>query len=230
MCNQKSIRTRSMPACLGLAAAIALGCGIQPGHAADGQPQLTAVASTEAQTPPRHFAKITTLDGKTYQEVTVQKIQPDGLLVEFSLAGGGFGTAKLKFRNLPEGVREPYRYDALQAAAFEASQAEGEKAWNARNEAWAERRQAAMDAQMVREERLRDQVRAEEAARQTAAEARAEEQRQTPPAPYPYGYGYGLGWGTGWNTPHHHVPHLVVPPTPTPPVSPFMGPMRPLGK
>jgi hypothetical protein len=228
MFSPKSIRTRTMP--LGLAAAVALCCAAQPGGAAENEPrQLTAAASGGAQTPPRHFAQITSLDGKTYQDVVVQKVQPDGLLVEFKTPGRGFGTAKLKFRNLPEAVRAHYKYDAREAEAFEASQAQGESAWNAQYTAWAERKQAAVAEQAAREERLRDQVRAAEAARLAAAEARAEAERP-PPAPYPYGYGGGWGWGIGWNTPRHHGPHPIVQQPPTPPVSQFMGPMRPLGK
>jgi hypothetical protein len=229
MFSQKLIQSRVMQGPLGLITAIALCCATQVARAAENR-QLQQPASIDAQAPPRHFDQITTLEGKTYQDVTVQKIQPDGLLVEFKTPGGGFGSAKLKFRNLPGAVRDRYSYDVRQADAFEASQAQGESAWNAQYSAWADRKQAAVAEQTAREERLRDQARAQEAARLAAAEARAEAERQTQPAPYPYGYGYGLGWGGGWNTPHHHGPHPFVQPTPTPPVSPFMGPMRPLGK
>jgi hypothetical protein len=195
-------------------------------RAADEQIQLAAAASSRTQSAPRHFASINTLDGKTYEGVTVQKIQPDGLLVEFNTPGGGFGTAKIKFRNLPPSVRDQYGFDAHQAEAFEKSQAEGERVWYARNEAWAERNQAAAAAQRAREERLTDQARAEQAARQAADQARAEQQAETTQA-YPYGVGW---WSGGWYPQHRHIPHSVIQQTPPQPISPFIGPMRPLGK
>lgn len=239
MRRKQLLPTQRRTPSLVLVLTFALACATQPARAANEQPESPAAASTETQPPPRHFAKLTTLDGKTYEQVSVQKVQPDGLLVEFNLPGGGFGTAKLKFRNLPETVRERYSYDPRQAEAFEAAQAEGAKVWAARHEAWAERREAALAEQSAREERLREQTRAaEEKARLAAEQARAEQQVQ---APQSYTYPYGWGWGIGWNTHHHYKPHRQpVPPqhVPQPPsqqpltptFAPFPGPMRPLGR
>src|SRR5690349_9238881 len=127
MFSQKSVRIQTKSASLWLAASIALSCAVPPVRAAEEQSKLAVATSSDSQPPPRHFAKITTLDGKTYEAVTVQRVQPDGLLVEFNTPGGGFGTAKLKFRNLPSTVRDQFGFDARQAEAFETSQAEGER-------------------------------------------------------------------------------------------------------
>jgi hypothetical protein len=72
---------------------------------------------------------ITTLDGKTYKDVTVERVDPDGLTVGYPLAGGGTGAVKIKFKNLPEDLQRQYKYDPDKAAAYEARQAQGMAAW-----------------------------------------------------------------------------------------------------
>src|SRR5581483_259416 len=51
---------------------------------------------------PRLPAEITVNDGKQYKGVVLQRVEPDGLVVKYRPEGGGLGTAKLKFANLPE--------------------------------------------------------------------------------------------------------------------------------
>src|SRR5215831_9445451 len=78
----------------------------------------SAVAQDNTSAP----TQITTSDGRTYQNVSVQRVDPDGLLVNYQPQPAGFGVAKLKFRNLPDSVREQYKYDADRANAFEQQQ------------------------------------------------------------------------------------------------------------
>ena len=66
--------------------------------------------------------EITTRDGTTYKSVTVQKIDPDGLTIGYTPAGGGIGAAKVKFENLAESVQTQYGYDPQRAAAYKEEQ------------------------------------------------------------------------------------------------------------
>ena len=66
--------------------------------------------------------QITTRDGKTYNAVVKQRVDADGILVSYQPAPGGFGVAKLKFRNLPDDVQKNYGYDEKRAADFETQQ------------------------------------------------------------------------------------------------------------
>ena len=54
-----------------------------------------------------------TLDGKEYNNATVSRTEPDGIVVRMTS-----GVVKLYFTNLPNDVRERYHYDAEKAAAF----------------------------------------------------------------------------------------------------------------
>ena len=82
--------------------------------------------------------EITTRDGTTYRGVTVQKVDPDGLVIEYMPAGGGIGVAKLKYENLPDDLQNQYRYNPDKAAAYEAQQARGMAEWRAHQQADAE--------------------------------------------------------------------------------------------
>lgn len=59
---------------------------------------------------------ITTLDGKSYQNVTVSRVEPDGLVLVTS-----DGIEKLPFTNLSEEVRKKYGYNPKQAAQYQQS-------------------------------------------------------------------------------------------------------------
>lgn len=192
--------------------------------------------------------RITTLDGRSYEKVVVERVEPDGLLVRFAPAGGGLGAVKLKFRNLPAEWREEYRYDAAQAADYEGARARGEAVWRAENAAWVEQRREAQAEQAAWERRMR----AESEARRAETElARAEATRYTQPESvsyYPWwgsgscGFDYHQGGLRGGHIAgrspdrsgrrfHGNLPHLQ-------PgfgisqshVSSQIGPMRPLGK
>src|SRR5882672_11077722 len=118
----------------------------------------------ENATPFRLPDRITTLDGKTYGKVILDKVEADVLLVLFSPVEGGSGTAKLKFRNLPVELQERYGYDADRAADYEAAQARGEAAWRAEHAV----RMVQMEAARAEQAALERQMRAERAAAEQA--------------------------------------------------------------
>jgi hypothetical protein len=187
----------------------------------------------EHVTPFRLPDRITTLDGKTYEKVILDKVEADGLLVLFSPVEGGSGTAKLKFRNLPVELQKRYEYDADRAADYEAAQARGEAAWRAEHAV----RMVQMEAARAEQAALERQMRAERA---EAEQARAEAARYAQDQPVGYypgwlsgGYGYG-GYGgscRGGSRFQNHVPCRVpVSGMRSSPISPFMKPMGWSGK
>ena len=202
----------------------------------------TALPDRESLTSqqPGYFERITTVDGKIYDKVNVKKIDPDGLLVDFMPKDGGFGTAKIKFRNLPPALQQRYAYDPARATEFETSQARNQNNWTAQNAAWLERKEAAQAAQAARDEKQREQAEASANLRLEAdlRRAEADQQRAAQPDYYPgwYGGGWGAwggGWGSGWDSANptrreRGAQHPVgVAPSPVPKT---MGPMRPLGR
>ena len=66
------------------------------------------------------LAEITTRDGTTYKNVTVQRVDPDGLTISYAPVDGGMGLAKLKFEDLPDDLRQRFGYDTNKAAAHKA--------------------------------------------------------------------------------------------------------------
>ena len=197
---------------------------------------------SENVTPFRLPDRITTLDGKTYEKVVLDKVEADGLLVLFSPVEGGSGTAKLKFRNLPVGLQERYGYDEDRAADYEAAQARGEAAWRAEHAVRMEQMEAAQAERAARERQMRAEREAAEQARAEAARAEAARYAQDQAVGYYPGW-YGSGWyGSsscrgGSRFKNHvfknHVPcHTPVSGMRSSPLSPFMGigPMRPSGK
>ena len=58
-------------------------------------------------------ADLTTTDGKTYKEVSVTKVEPDGLSISHET-----GTVKLPFIKLPVEVQRQYGYDPAKAEAY----------------------------------------------------------------------------------------------------------------
>ncbi len=63
---------------------------------------------------------LTTLDGKTYRNITVTRVEADGLVVTHAEGG-----CKIEFLNLPEDVRKKYSYDPAKAEAAKKAAAGG---------------------------------------------------------------------------------------------------------
>ena len=207
-------------------------------------PNRDASAAEESQPANRQFApanaapqglpnRITTLDGKTYEQVVLEKVDPDGLFVLFTPAGGGSGAAKLKFRNLPPELRELYGYDPDRASDFEAAQARGAAVWLAENALWAEQRRAAQAEQAAWERQMIAEAESRRAAEEELARAAALGNAQQEPAYY-----YPVWWGSDHDKSfprHPRARHHVSRRTPnvgikSSPISPTIGPMRPLGR
>lgn len=149
---------------------------------------------------------ITTCDGKTYKNATVERAEPNGVLLTYCPEGGGIGMAKVKFAVLPEALQREYNYDVQKAAAFEAAQAQAQVALQVR--LWADYRDATnrLAKRLAREE-------AEALADQKAAEAKL--RAQTQPARRS-GWGGGGGGGGGGGNLDAAVAGFPVPYAQTP--------------
>ena len=55
------------------------------------------------------FPALSTTDGKTYDHISVQRADPDGLYIEYTLPGNGVGSAKVKFTRPVRRVAETAR-------------------------------------------------------------------------------------------------------------------------
>lgn len=140
---------------------------------------------------------VETLDGKSYKNCTVGKVEPDALCLLFP--GGG---ARVKFVNLPEKLRVLYGYDAAKAAEYEKAQALKklrDDAWWRQARAQAEaRRQAAASALAAARRTNQIEQAAPEPRRQPEAYG-GYNQRQGGYGGYGSagGYGQGSGYGSG---------------------------------
>ena len=92
---------------------------------------LSICAVMAAQTDPGDSfpSEITTRDGRVYRHVERLRTEPDGLLVNYEPAPGGYGLAKLKFRDLPDDLRRRYGYDEKKSSDYEAQQAQAVGSW-----------------------------------------------------------------------------------------------------
>jgi hypothetical protein len=94
---------------------------------------LAASAQTRGKLP----SQITTLDGRVYTGVAEEPVSvwPDGVVIHYqpSVRGeavpGALGEAKLKFRDLPDEVRNLFHYDLKSAAEFETQQGQALSQW-----------------------------------------------------------------------------------------------------
>ncbi len=64
------------------------------------------------------------IDGKEYKNVTVSRVEPDGIVLVSKS-----GISKVYFTELPKEVQERFHYDAAQAAAFSTEQAASQEAF-----------------------------------------------------------------------------------------------------
>jgi hypothetical protein len=128
---------------------------------------------------------ITTTDGVTYKSVGILKAEPDGLVVEHSVQGGGIGVAKLRFENLSADLQQRYGYDIEKAAAYRTGQGEMQAQLRLELQAqqeqvWAAEKAREIDNFNARAEidRLENERREAEAAqaRAEAARVRAEQE------------------------------------------------------
>lgn len=62
--------------------------------------------------------EIVTVNGDVYKQVKIEKIDPSGIVITYSVAGGGLSIARLKFTDLPEQIQKRCGYDLKKAEAF----------------------------------------------------------------------------------------------------------------
>jgi hypothetical protein len=67
---------------------------------------------------------LATTDGDTFTGITTQRVDPDGLYIEYTLPGGGLGMSKIKFNRLTRAQQREFNYDAVKARDYEAEVAE----------------------------------------------------------------------------------------------------------
>ena len=75
--------------------------------------------------------QIITREGVTYKDVVVQKIMPDGLVIECTPKEGGVSIAKVKFKDLSDILQQQFGYNPTNATAFEIKQQQAESQWRA---------------------------------------------------------------------------------------------------
>jgi hypothetical protein len=86
---------------------------------------------------------LSTTDGTTYSNITVQRTDPDGLCIAYTPAGGGMGVAKVKFSQLSADQQKQFGYDPARAQEFEAQCAQATAAYKAQAVQWDAAAQAA---------------------------------------------------------------------------------------
>jgi hypothetical protein len=146
------------------------------------------------------FPAITTMDGKTYDHITAQRADPDGLYIEYAPGGKGMGSAKLKFNRLSADLQKQYGYDADAARKYEDETYKATLTF----QTWADQQEAAHQKAL-----------ADAAARELQEETILAQRMPVPTAPTPvdpgtYGGGssyYDGGWSYGsvgsFNRPNH---------------------------
>ena len=95
-------------------------------------------------------ASLSTTDGTTYDHITTQRIDPDGLYIEYTPPGGGIGMSKVKFSRLSEDQQRQFGYDADKAKAHTAQVAKANAEFRDESIRW---EQLAQAQRVVRQQR-----------------------------------------------------------------------------
>lgn len=130
---------------------------------------------------------LTTTDGTTYNDISSQRIDPDGLYIEYNLPGGGMGMSKVKFSRLSEDQQKQYNYSATNAAAYSAAVAKANEDFrqeSIRFDQLAAAQRATRQAQEAEMEKVMTD-------RMIAMAQIKQQQQNTPPVSDFGGYGYG---------------------------------------
>ena len=96
---------------------------------------------------------LSTTDGITYNNITTQRADPDGVYIEYTLPGGGLGMSKIKFSRLSSDQQKQFGYDANKSRDFEAKVAKAEEDFRQDSI----RREQTAQAQRVVEQNREDQ-------------------------------------------------------------------------
>lgn len=90
---------------------------------------FAAQAQTETVSSGKQLAQVTTINGRTYLNVSILDVEPDGLVVSYKPSQPGIAMATLKFAELPASLQTQYGYDPAKAAAFEKQQDQATAQW-----------------------------------------------------------------------------------------------------
>ncbi len=85
--------------------------------AAHGSPVAKKNAALAQAARVSFLPEVTTRDGKPYRNVTLRKVEPDGITVTYEADKGGVGLAKLRVERLPGQLQALCSYTAQQASA-----------------------------------------------------------------------------------------------------------------
>jgi len=95
-------------------------------------------------------SSLSTTDGATYNHITNQRADPDGLYIEYTLPGGGLGMSKVKFSRLSAEQQKQFNFDPAKAHDYETQVA---KATDDFRQESIRMEQAASAARLVRADR-----------------------------------------------------------------------------
>lgn len=150
---------------------------------------------------PARSNTLTTADGVTYNNITTERVDPDGLYIEYSLPGGGVAMSKIKFSRLSADQQKQFGFDAAKARDYEVQVAKANEDF---------RQEALRDEQIARAaRRAREERDAKVLNQQLVAPAQVSASEPNPPDTSVPGYNYGY-WGGGgyWGVPgvRHYIP------------------------
>jgi len=120
-----------------------------------------AVPSGVTNSPPPD--ELVTKLGAVYKNFRVERADPGGLVISYTLDGGGIGMEKVPFSFLPDDWQKRYKYDPKKAAQFDLEQKQAMAEW---------REKMIADEQAYRDKRAQQQA-AEAAAEQAKRDAEA---------------------------------------------------------
>ncbi len=80
---------------------------------------VAVVLASLGRAPTVRAEDLTTLSGRTFRQVRMLRVEPDGVIWEHAT-----GMCKVDFTDLPDSLRLRYHYNAAQAAAFQVAQAQ----------------------------------------------------------------------------------------------------------
>jgi hypothetical protein len=121
-----------------------------------------------------------TIDGKEYKNVTVNRVEPDGLVLKSKS-----GISKVYFTELPKEVQERFHYDAQQAAQFTSQTVEQNRLAQERKVEEDEKRAEEIAKRRAEQEVLPQQRDAEMRRQQREAEQQPQQRIRRAPASTP---------------------------------------------
>jgi hypothetical protein len=173
-----------------------------------------------------HSENLSTLDGATYNHISAQRVDPDGLYIEYELPGGGMGMSKVKFSRLSPDQQNHFGFDATKAKAFEAQVTKATDDSRKESVRWQQSAEAARAVRQAQDAEI-------EKARNSRIIARAPS-GMADPSGGNNGYGYDYGWTSwgGYPKAHHVKPDVQQPVKPQGiqppwhPISPGLNPVH----